>query len=346
MTVQNLRPGVYSRYDVTSMYTTPLSLKYAAVVARSIGGESGELYRFTSYQDACEIFSPDGSGVIMRSLIGLLFDSGVSVVLAVPAGDGYESALTALETAENVGAIICDATNIDDLTALKVRVAANSDARRECLGFCGIDDPTRAMEAARTLNCERIVFACPAVSSKTEGTRAAALAAAALAGKILASGDAAANLNGCAFPLPTLPEPLPESTIQSLLEAGVTVFESVGGETECIRATTTRTMTSGAPDRSMTGVNTILIIDDVMQSVRSMLKSHLSGSRVNGSPLESIRSQVTIVLAEKQNDGLLESFSAPRCYASSSDPSVCVVEMSFAVAHAVSQIHVTAHIQV
>lgn len=346
MTIQNQRPGVYSRYDVTSAYTAPLSLKYAAVVAKASGGEANTLYRFTNYNEACEAFLPDGDGVFMRSLIGLLFESGVSEVLAVSVGDSYETALKALESIGNVGAIVCDATGASDLDALKAFVLTSSGVQRECLAFCGIGNPADAITASRALNCERVVLACPAVSSRSTGARTASLAAAALAGKILASGDAAANFNGDSFPLLTMPELLPEAMIQALLEAGVTVFESVGGVVECIRALTTRTRTNGVPDRGMAGINTILIIDDVVQAVRSTLKLRLGGGRINGSPIESIRSQVAIVLSDKRNDGLLESFAPPRCYPSASDPSVCVVEMSFTVAHVVNQIHVTAHIQV
>lgn len=336
-------------YDITSMYTAPLSLKYAAVVAKAAGGEVGGTYRLKSYSDACETFLPDTDGVFMRSILAVLFEIGVSEVLAIPSGptkDDYETAFNALETAENIGAVICDSGNIDVLTALKARVQKNSEERRECLGFCGVEDPAAAIAAAEAINCERMILVCPNVTSRISGARSTVIAAAALAGKILALGDAAVNLSGEEFLSLTAAEPLPEKTIQALLLAGVTVFENVGGAVECIRALTTRTKTNGAPDRSLTGINTILITDDVMASLRASLKKALRGGRVSGSPIGSIRSQAAVVLQEKQNDGLLESFEAPHCYASASDPSVCVVELSFSVAHVINQIHVTAHILV
>ncbi len=346
MTIQNQRPGVYSSYDISSMYATPLSTKFAAVVAKSSGGETMKLYSYKSYKEACEFFSPDGDGVFMRSIIATLFESGVREVLAVPVGDSYGDAFNLLETTENVGAIITDASEDDDLAALKSRVQKNSEIQRECLGFCGIDVPEVATLAAQKLNCERIVLVCPKVFSRISGACSSVIAAAAFAGKILAAGDAAANFNGEAYPQLTLPDALPESQIQSLLEAGVTVFESVGGSVECIRALTTRTKTGGVPDRSMAGVNTVLIIDEVMAAVRAALKIQLRGGRISGSPIESIRSQIVVTLAQKQSDGLLMSFATPHCYPSSTDPSVLIVELSFAVAHVVSQIHVTTHIQV
>ena len=342
---RNQRPGVYSRYDATSSYTAPMSLKYAAVVAKATGGEADALYSFGSMAEASEIFPYDADGIYMRDLIGLLFESGISRVLAVPVGDGYETAFETLSTAENVGAVICDADGQEDLTKLKEYVIKSFEERRECIAFCGLDDAAAA-EAAQALNCERVVMTCPVVALKKNGRRSAVFAAAAVAGKALATGDAAYNFNGEAFPLLTEPEALPENTIQHLLESGVTVFESVGGEVECIRALTTRTKTNGVPERSMTGINTILIIDDVMQFVRATLRIQLRGGRVSGSPLESIRSQVVVALSQKQQEGLLESFAPPRCRPGLTDPSVCIVEMSFTVAHVISQIHVTAHIQV
>lgn len=346
MAINNQRPGVYSRYDVTSVYASPRSLKYAAVVAKADGGEINTLYRFTSYADACGVFSPDTDGVFMRALTGILFESGVSEILAVPVGTSYEPALAVIEETENIGALICDAAALSDLQAVKASVLKSAEALRERVAFCGNSDPVKAISAATALNCERVVLACPAANAKNYAGRGAVLAACALAAKILVLGDAAANLNG--EPMERLAEPdtLPEATIQSLLSSGVCVFESIGGEVECIRAVTTRTKTNDAPDRSLMGLNTILIIDDVLQNLRAALKTRLRGGRIAGASMQTIHSQVVVELAARQSEGLLESFETPRVYASADDPAVCVVELSFSVAHVISQIHVTAHIQV
>jgi hypothetical protein len=282
----------------------------------------------------------------MRGLIDVLFESGVSRVLAVPVGDDYETAFGALSGEENIGAVICDAALREDLEKLKAYLIKSFEERRECVAFCGIGDAESAASMAESLNCERVVMASPAVTLKKDGRQSAVFAAAVIAGRVLATGDAAYNFNGEGFPLLSTAEPLPENTIQSLLSSGVTVFENVGGAVECIRALTTRTKTNGVPERSMTGINTVLIIDDVMQFVRATLKIQLRGGRVSASPIESIRSQVVVALSQKLEEGLIESFGPPRCYPDLTDPSVCVVEMSFTVAHVISQIHVTAHIQV
>jgi phage tail sheath gpL-like len=240
-----------------------------------------------------------------------------------------------LQTAENIGAVITDATDEASILELKAHVLACSAERKERVGFCGLANPEEAAALAETLNCERTVLCVPGVTY-----------AAALAGRLLSARDPAINLNGSAVPRLAVPDVLPEAAIQTLLAAGVTVFEGVGGVTECIRALTTRTSSNGAADRSLSGINTVLIIDDVIATTRATLKARLGGGRLNGSPVESIRSQVAVLLAEKKAEGLLESFEAPRCYPAPEDPAVCVVEMSFRVAHVVSQIAVTAHIEV
>jgi hypothetical protein len=333
--INNQRPGVYSRYDITSAATAPLSLKYAAVAAKGVGGEAGALYGFGSYGEACGVFAPDTAGTFMREILRVLFEGGTSRVLVCPVGASYAEALAVLETADNIGAVITDATAQEDILALRAHVLACSQERKERIGFCGMADLDTAIAVANAANCERVALCHPS-----------AVCAAALAARLLSSGDPAINLNGAAFPQLAPPDALPEATIQTLLAAGVTVFESVGGETECIRALTTRMSSNGAPDRSLSGLNTIRIIDDVIGATRATLKARLGGGRIGGSPLESIRAQAAVVLAEKKAEGLLESFAAPRCYPAPEDPAICVVEMGFKVAHVVSQIVVTAHIEV
>ncbi len=90
----------------------------------------------------------------------------------------------------------------------------------------------------------------------------------------------------------------------------------------------------------------MLIIDNVIETLRATLKARLGGGRIGGAPLEAIRSQTAVVLSEKKAEGLLESFSSPRCYPHADDPAVCVVEIGFKAAHVLSQINVTAHIEV
>lgn len=344
MSYDNQRPGVYSRYDITSVYTTPRSGGYAAVAAKAAGGEAGRVYAITTPAELREVFSPDTGDTAMYGIVQVLLASGVSKVLASVVEDGYPAALALLEGEENVAALVCDCTGEDDLLELADSVRRSADALRERVAYCGIDSPDDAIDAAGEINCERVVLCCPAVSPAGLETGKAVYGAAALAGRVLAQNDPGYNFSGEALPAVESPTRLAEEQIQALLKAGVTVLEPCGGNVECVRALTTRTTSFGEEDHSLRGLNTILCIDDVMRNVRESLKAVLRGSRISGRSLESIRSQVVVVLSGRQDAGVIESYEPPKCTADSSDPTVCIVELSFRVAHVVSQIHVTAHI--
>jgi hypothetical protein len=96
-------------------------------------------------------------------------------------------------------------------------------------------------------------------------------------------------------------------------------------------------------DGSLKSLNTILIIDDVMRTVREALTARLRGARVS---METVKAQVTVELAAKQEDGVIESFEVPTVHADTLDPSTCVVEIAFRAAHVLSRIHITAHVSI
>lgn len=342
----NLRPGVYSRYDISSHYSTALSSRYAAVAAKSSGSAPQEALRFSSYAEAQQALPPDGDGECLLGCVRLLFDCGVSQVVAVAVKEDYAAALALVEEIPNIGAVVCDCTEEAGLAALRDSVHRSSGALRERIAFCGMDDPEAAAKAAKALNSERVVLACPAASPRGSARRGAVYTACALAGAVLAQDDPAHNFNGLRLSALESPDALEESQIQTLLGAGVTVCEEVGGAVECIRLTTTRTETSGEPDNTLRSVNTVLIIDDVMATIRSALKARLGGARISELSYGSIVSQVLVELAAKRESGVIESYEPPKVYGDSADPAVCVVELSFKVAQVLSQIHVVAHIEV
>ena len=120
--------------------------------------------------------------------------------------------------------------------------------------------------------------------------------------------------------------------------------EWVGGQAECIRGVTTRTKNGSSPDSTWRDITTLLTVDHIMQAVRQMLTEKLRGVRSSQQSLESVASQVTVLLQQKEEEGLLEDWSDPVVYTRPEDASVCVVELSFAVARVVSRITVTASI--
>lgn len=338
----NQRPGVYSRYDVSTLYAASSSSKYAAVVAKAAGGDPDIPQAFTSYTGAREIYGPEDR--MMLGAMSILFGSGVSRVIAVPvAGNDYTAALAAAASMDGVGAVVCDAEETGDVKKVLASVEAASGALRERIGYCGVGDGEAALAAAGALDSERMVLCCPGgLPLGDTGEPSPFFTAAAVAGAVLAADDPVHNFSGQGITCLEPPRRLAEEQVQNLLAGGVTVVEPVGEGVQIVRALTTK----AGSDRAMGSLNTILVIDDVMADTRATLQQRLRGSRITAHSRDSILAQVMVVLAGKQDDGIIESFLAPKVYAHEEDPSVCVVELSFQAAHVLSQIHLVAHIQV
>ena len=341
----NLRPGVYSSYDITSFYTANPGAKHAGVVAKGDGGEPDKLYTFNSYAEVCEIFSAGSSP--MRGISKILFESGVPRVYAVKTDGDYKNALELLEETDNIGAVVCDAVSPSDLEELRRSVERSSAIRRERVAFAGANTVQEAITAANGVNSERVVICGTAVSPRGLTASGAVYCAAAVAGFVLATADAAHNFSGEILRTVEKPERAAESEIQRLLANGVTAVESSGGAVRIIRALTTRTMSGDVGDRAMSGLNTILIIDSVISGIRTALETRLRGGRISGgNSFESIASQVMVELAGLRDNGMIETFAPPRVSRHPADPATCVVELSFHVAHVLNQIHIMAHVQV
>ena len=173
------------------------------------------------------------------------------------------------------------------------------------------------------------------------------LLAAALAGRLLNRSSPDVSLN--AAELPGIVSVAPwrsEEQVERLLAGGVTPCEWLGGRAECIRAVSTRTRLGEAPDATYRDISTVLIIDDIMRSLREMLNQKLRGVRSSRQSLDSIASQVTVLLGEKEEAGLIREWEQPRVSVDAADPSLCIVSLSFGVAHVVSRIQVQATVTI
>lgn len=127
---------------------------------------------------------------------------------------------------------------------------------------------------------------------------------------------------------------------------GVTPVEAVGGVVSPVRAVTTRTTTGGASDTTWRELTTILIVDDVIPTIRSSLRSRFARSKNTAQSRGAIRSQVILELEDKLASERIDSYGEVKVSAIESDPTACLVEFSFAVAHGLTRIYLTAHITV
>lgn len=63
------------------------------------------------------------------------------------------------------------------------------------------------------------------------------------------------------------------------------------------------------PRQHLADITTLLTVDHIMQAVRQMLTEKLRGVRSSQQSLESVASQVTVLLRQKEEEGLLEDWS-------------------------------------
>ena len=362
----NQRPGVYSRVGISG-YRASGGKASAALLLPCKGGERPGVYKLESYQDAKGALS---GNQLALDCARLLFDGAGRVIVAIAPGI-HHAILSAGEV--DVRAIVSGFTSTEELIVLREQVEAASETGRECIAFAGLEEPGAAVDAAQAANSGRMVLCCPALALKEESVwdtyeddaaiddattcltsmedtglddtaqPQAIYGACALAAAVMSAPSPLQNFNGLVAQRLRVAEPLPEDEVQRLIRAGVCVFEQVGARAELIRAVTTHTQTQSG-EGSLRSLNTVLIIDDVLACVRGALRGKLSGSgKVS---LEGVRDLVAVELRGKHDASIIASFAPPRIRPKPGDPSVALVEISFRVAHLLSQIHLSAYIRV
>ena len=137
-----------------------------------------------------------------------------------------------------------------------------------------------------------------------------------------------------------------DNDIDLLVRGGVTPLESVAGEISPVRGITTRTTTGGAADATWRELTTILIVDDLIPAIRAALRSRFSRAKNTARGRSAIRSQVIVELEKKVRAEIIDSYGEVTVTALEEDPTVCLVEFSFAVAHGLNQVYLTVHITV
>ncbi len=349
------RPGVYSSYDASSIIDTQGGAT-VGVAARSAAGTAGAISYFASYDAALAVYGADGTGQNMMALIKLLFQNGAGQVAAapvavgedVPAGTDYEAVFGAMGSEDGIAVMICDSTDEAVHAYLKTAVEEASTLRRERIAVVGggADESVSALTArAEALDSERVVLMGPAgtAGGLTDGIYLAAAAAGAIAGE----SDPAVPLGGAALGgITAVSAAYTDTEINTLVRGGVTPVECVGGTVSVVRGVTTRTTTAGVPDATWRELSTILIVDSVIPSIRNSLRAKFARTKNTAQQRGAIRSQVILELEDKKTREIITDYGSVGVSVSASSPTVCQVEFSFAVAHGLNQIILTAHITV
>lgn len=350
-TIIHERPGVYSSYDASSVIRGGRAVRIIGAAAKSTSGTACVPVALTSYEAGLSAFGEDPSGSPgMSTLLRLLFQNGATTVVAVAVEyNDYAAAFAALQSIENIQVIVCDSGELAVQQALRESVESASAARRERIAVVGMDGADTAALTARAaaLNSERMVLVGPDALDSNGKALPGMFAAAAVAGAAAATSDAAVPLNGTALRgLGGVSTQYGDNEIDLLVRGGVTPLEAVGGVVSPVRGITTRTTTGGAQDITWRELTTILIVDDVIPSIRSSLRSRFSQTKNTAQTRGAIRSQVIVELENKLRAQIIDGYGEVTVSVYDDDPTVCLVEFSFAVAHGLNQIYLTAHITI
>ena len=345
------RPGVYSSYDASAAVRGGRAIRTIGVAAKSTGGTANTPVTLTSYEAGIGVFGEDqAQSPGMAAILRLLFLGGASTVVAVAVGDGdYAGAFAALQAVEDIQIVVCDSGDLAVQQALRASVEAASAARRERIAVVGMDgaETSELKERAAALNSERMVLVGPDVLDSGGQALPGMFAAAAVAAAVAAARDPAIPLNGTDLKgLGGVSEQYGDNEVDLLVQGGVTPLEALGGVVSPIRGITTRTASGGAPDVTWRELTTILIVDDVIPSIRQSLRSRFSKTKNTAQTRGAIRSQVIVELESKVRGEIIDSYGDVTVSVCEDDPTVCLVAFSFSVAHGLNQIHLTAHITI
>ena len=333
------RPGVYASYDAMSAVSGGTAGKTVGIAAEAPGAPEGAVL-LHSYEEGAAAF---GVGSSMAERLRMLYANGAGAVYACAVQNSdYAAAFAALEDVEAVSVVVCDSTDAAVHQMLRESVMAASAQQHERIAVVGgeaEETVSQLLARAENLNCERMVLVC---GKGIDGIDAAS----AMAGAIATGADPSVPLHGAALYALGTAGRWNDAEIDSLVRGGVTPIETTGGVTSPVRAVTTRSKTDGVSDATWRELSTILIVDDVIPSVRAALRSRFARSRNNAQTRSAIRSQVVVELEEKRALERIDSYGAVEVSPMEEDPTACLVRFSFAVTHGLTRIYLTAHITV
>lgn len=344
------RPGVYSSYDASTLVRGSGGHQIVGLAAINSVAAAGVPITVTSYEAAVSAFGSQEGKQDMAELIRVALLNGAAAVVAVPVADeeGYEAAFEALGSVENIRVMLCDSTQLAVQQALRDSVLSASAARRERIAVVGGaagEEVTALVERAKGLNCERVVLVAPSSVDGEDAALDGLSTAAAVAGAIASQSDPAIPLGGAELlGLKGLSQQYSDNDIDLLVRGGVTPVESVNGQVSVVRGITTRTSSGEVEDTTWRELSTILIVDDVIPTLRDSLRSKFRRAKNTAQSRGAIRTQVVLELENKISREIITGYDQVTVSAHSEDPTVCVVEFTFTVAHGLNQIWLTAHI--
>ena len=346
------RPGVYSSYTASSAVSGNVGKKHVGLAVRMDQAEKN-MWTINTVQDAVAAFGAETESNATRLANLLLRNGAGQVAVFSVAGDAlsdYQAAFDRMNSTPDLAVVVCDSTQTDVQQALRDSVHAASMEQLERIAVvAGTASETAAglVERAGSLNSERMVLVAPGCIS-AQGTNLDGIqVAAAVAGAIAGETDPAVPLGGAQLSgLTGLSRQWSNEELDVLIQGGVTAVESVGGIVSVVRGMTTRTTTNGAADSTWRDLCAILVVDDVIPTIRSALKARFRRAKNTAQSRGAIRSQVVLELENKLAREIITSYEQVRVRADEEEPARCLVDFSFTVTHGINQIWLTVHITV
>lgn len=344
--IKHERPGVYSSYETSSLTAASAGGGRVAVIAAAgdaaDGTQTQPVYQWNSYSKA----AADVGECVLSQMTQLAIRNGASTVYGVPAAGDYSSAIAAAAVLEDVAVVVCDSADLKVQQALKNMVQECSEARRERIAVVGGahgESVEQLVKRAEGLNCERVVLVAPGMGDGSGG----AMCAAAVAGAIAGTTDPALPLGGAQlYGLAGLECTYDDNEIDELVRGGVTALEALAGSCYVVRGVTTRTTTGGAADATWRELTTIMVVDEVIPGLRNALRAKFSRAKNTTQTRGAIRSQTMMELEKRVSREIIDSYEDVTVSALEDDPTVCLVEFAFTVAHGLNQVWLSAHITV
>ena len=349
MNVKHERPGVYSSYETSSLTAASAGGGRVAVIAAcaadaALVGEAQiqRVYRWNSYSKA----AADVGECVLSQMAQLAIRNGAGTVYGVPVTGDYSAAIAAVAAIEDVPIVVCDSTDLKVQQALKDMVQECSGARKERIAVVGGaagESVEQLVKRAEGLNCERVVLVAPGAVDGDGGYMCAAAEAGAIAGTT----DPALPLGGAQlYGLAGLECTYDDNEIDELVRGGVTTLEALAGSCYVVRGVTTRTTTGGAADTTWRELTTILVVDEVIPGLRNALRAKFNRAKNTAQTRGAIRSQTMMELEKRVSREIIDGYEDVTVSALEDDPTICLVEFAFTVAHGLNQVWLSAHITV
>lgn len=328
-----LRPGVYATYEVSSSSANDAE---SALVGIAAAAQKGEAALITNVSQASERFGECSLAKLIRSAML----NGATRVYAVPLGDGDYGAAFAELIEHDADFLCCDSTDGESFADIAQTLSTAGEAGRFLIAVLEYENAEAQLliNKAKSINAENVMLIGNA--GDTEGQLSAAAA-----GILSARRDPALPVNGVALKGVTqLKYDFTDAEIELLLESGVTPLEMFCGEACFVRGVSTRTMTGGVTDATYRDINTAMVINRVLPTVRDALRRRFIGRKNDTHTKAAIRSLVATELQKLKKAETIAAYGNIAAEASEDDPGICVVSFDFSVSKGLHIIELTAHV--